>query len=86
MASEAKLLTLELLKWVAVRPRSHKELREAWTSTCPLTCAWEDAVSDGLLRLEAPEAAGPARVVLTARGLALVAAGAISLDPPGPNR
>jgi hypothetical protein len=47
MASEAKLLTIEFLKWVASRPRTDAEAREAWRSTCPLTCAWEDAVSDG---------------------------------------
>jgi hypothetical protein len=49
MASEAKLLTLEFLKWIAERPRSYAELRAAWSSTCPLNCAWEDAVADDLV-------------------------------------
>ena len=49
MASEAKLLTLQFLKWIAERPRSYAELRAAWSSTCPLNCAWEDAVADDLV-------------------------------------
>jgi len=63
MASEAKLLTLEFLKWVAARPRSVTEARQAWSSTCPLNCAWEDAISDDLV------AHGPdGRLELTAQG------------------
>jgi hypothetical protein len=67
MATEAKLLTLEFLKWVAARPRSVAEARQAWSSTCPLNCAWEDAISDDLVahglngRLELT-AAGRARL------------------------
>jgi hypothetical protein len=53
MTGQPRLLTLEFLKWVAARPRTGAEAREAWRSTCPLTCAWEDAVSDGLVRFEA---------------------------------
>ena len=53
MASEAKLLTVQFLKWVAERPRLYAEVRAAWSSTCPLNCAWEDAVSDDLVEREA---------------------------------
>ena len=49
MASEAKLLTVEFLKWVDARPRRVTEARQAWSSTCPLNCAWEDAISDDLV-------------------------------------
>jgi hypothetical protein len=49
MASEPRLLTLQFLKWVAARPRSYTEARSAWSSTCPLTCAWEDAISEDLV-------------------------------------
>jgi hypothetical protein len=65
MASEAKFLMAQFLDWVARRPRSHAELREAWSSTCPLTCAWEDALADDLVELS-PDGA----VALTARGRA----------------
>lgn len=63
MASEAKLLTIEFLKWIAVRPRTYTEARNAWSSTCPLTCAWEDAITDELI-----ERAADGLLVLTARG------------------
>ena len=63
MASEAKLLTVQFLQWLAARPRSYAEVRDAWSSTCPLNCAWEDAVADGLVRRTAE-----GQVALTARG------------------
>ena len=50
MATEAKLLTVQFLEWLAARPRRYADVREAWSSTCPLNCAWEDAVADGLVR------------------------------------
>ena len=49
MSGEAKLLTVQLLHWIAARPRSRAEVQEAWQSTCPLNCAWEDAMADGLV-------------------------------------
>jgi hypothetical protein len=65
MASEAKLLMLQFLQWVAARPRRYAEVREAWSSTCPLNCAWEDAIADNLVRQTVE-----GWVVLTASGLA----------------
>ena len=63
MASEAKLLIIEFLKWVAARPRSVVEARQAWSSTCPLNCAWEDAITEDLI-----EHGAGGRLALTARG------------------
>jgi len=63
MASEAKLLTIEFLKWVAARPRSVAEARQAWSSTCPLNCAWEDAIAEDLI-----EHGTDGRLELTGRG------------------
>jgi hypothetical protein len=80
MAEEARLLTIEFLKWVASRPRTYAEAREAWRSTCPLTCAWEDAISDGLVQFEGT-GGGRALLTLTPRGRA-----AIPLDPPAHTR
>ena len=53
MATEAKLLIVQFLHWVAARPRRYAEIREAWSSTCPLNCAWEDAIAEGLVRHQA---------------------------------
>ncbi len=63
--------TLELVAWVARRPRTYSEAMEAWGSHCPRLTAWEDALLDGLIRVE--RAGGTARgsvVVVTARGRA----------------
>ncbi|MGE5269345.1 MAG: hypothetical protein ACM3JG_06685 [Thiohalocapsa sp.] len=67
MASEARLLTIQFLAWIADRPRTPADLREAWSSTCPLACAWEDAISDDLVRHGAD-----GHLVLTERGRAVL--------------
>ena len=68
MASEAKLLTVQFLQWVAVRPRSYGEVRDTWSSTCPLNCAWEDAIADDLV-----ERNSAGHLVLSERGRARLA-------------
>jgi hypothetical protein len=35
MPGAAGPLTLELLNWVSVRPRTYAEAIEAWRTTCP---------------------------------------------------
>jgi hypothetical protein len=63
MATEAKFLMTQFLAWIEDRPRTIAETRAAWSSTCPLNCAWEDAVCDDLV------ACGlDGRISLTARG------------------
>ncbi|HTT80782.1 MAG TPA: hypothetical protein VMF86_13990 [Stellaceae bacterium] len=71
MASEATLLVVQFLDWVGARPRTARELRAAWSSTCPLTCAWEDAIADDLVCWSAD-----GRLALTKRGRARLAAAA----------
>jgi hypothetical protein len=44
--------TLELLAWVSSRPRTYAETIEAWRSHCPRLLVWEDALLDGLVRVE----------------------------------
>ena len=41
--------TVELLSWIAERPRTYTETMEAWHSHCPRLCVWEDALVDGLV-------------------------------------
>ena len=47
--------TLELLRWIAERRRTYAEAMEAWSSRCPRHSVWEDAVLDGLVRVERRE-------------------------------
>ncbi len=69
MASEAKFLMAQFLAWIEARPRPVAEVRSAWSSTCPLNCAWEDALTDNMVALT-PDG----QVVLTAFGQALLEA------------
>jgi hypothetical protein len=65
MASEATFLMVQFLDWVDRRPRGYAEIRDAWSSTCPLNCAWEDAITDDLVHYDSD-----GRLVLTGRGRA----------------
>ena len=69
----AAALTLQFLGFVA-DGRTYGETMEAWRSTCPRMPIWEDAVRDGLVRIENSGAMKSSRVVLTARGKARLSA------------
>jgi hypothetical protein len=70
--------TLQLLAWIAERPRTYPETIEAWKSSCPRLTVWEDALTDGLVRVER------ARVLLTPSGSELLGSGiALSAAPSG---
>ena len=62
--SDTSALTLQMLEWLAERPRTYGETLEAWKTSCPRLTIWEDAVADGLVRVERRT------VVLTAAGVA----------------
>ncbi len=49
----ARALTLQLLEWIAERPRTYAEVIEAWRTTCPRLSIWEDACIDGLIDRDA---------------------------------
>jgi len=65
----AAALTLQFLDFIA-DGRTYGETMEAWRSTCPRMPIWEDAVRDGLVRIENGGAMKSSRIVLTARGRA----------------
>ena len=44
-------LTVEFLTWIATRRRTYGETMEAWRSTCPRHCVWEDALADGFVQV-----------------------------------
>ena len=49
MFDPAYALRLQLLEWISDRPRSYREVIDAWRSTCPRLSIWEDACIDGLI-------------------------------------
>ena len=75
MAEPASLIMVQFLTWVADRPRTYPETMDAWRSTCPRLSVWEDAVIDGLVRIEN---GGGQAVALTPRGRALLEKPAVS--------
>ncbi|PYR89330.1 MAG: hypothetical protein DMG19_07385 [Acidobacteria bacterium] len=67
--NEISPLLLQLLEWIAGRPRSYAETMDVWRSTCPRLTIWEDAVISGLVQVEADGAgAHDLMVSLTALG------------------
>lgn len=65
--SDAAVLAMQqFLAWVAERPRCYPEAREGWHS-CPHLSVWEDAIVDGLMRIENGRA-----LRLTSRGRAML--------------
>ena len=64
-------LTLQLLEWIAARPRTYADAIEAWRTSCPRLSVWDDAVIDGLIRTSRDYGAEPT-VALSAAGRALL--------------
>ena len=58
MSDPTDALVLDLLEWVAVRPRAYDEVMEAWRTSCPHLTIWEDAVDRGLVVREQAKGGG----------------------------
>jgi hypothetical protein len=71
VAAEAPAPTVELLSWLAVRTRTYEETIDAWHSHCPRLTTWEDALIDGLIRIERTRRES-STVGLTDRGRAVL--------------
>ncbi len=67
MSEVIEPLILDLLEWIAGRPRTYAEVMEAWRTSCPRLTVWEEAAERGLLVRE--HAGGNGRIIrLTANG------------------
>jgi hypothetical protein len=44
-----KALVLDLVEWIAARPRPYAEAMDAWGTSCPRFPIWEDAVDLGFI-------------------------------------
>jgi hypothetical protein len=49
MSDDNRALVLDLVEWVAARPRDYAEVMEAWRTSCPRLTIWEDAIDAGYL-------------------------------------
>ena len=71
--SAATAPMLDLLTWVAARPRGYRETIEAWRSSCPRLSVWDDACGDGLVEVvRRGGSMDDAGVALTERGRSLL--------------
>lgn len=69
MAQENQALILDLVAWIAGKPRPYAEVMEAWRTSCPRLTVWEDAVDQGLVSRDEGDGA---LVTVTDAGLALL--------------
>lgn len=67
-----KALVLDLIEYVAARPRTYPEVMDAWRTSCPRLPVWEDAVDHGFVRVRRD--GGSSIVSPTANGLAFLRA------------
>jgi D-3-phosphoglycerate dehydrogenase len=68
MPDPVEPLVLDLLEWIAARPRTHAEALEVWRTSCPRLPVWEEANARGFIdHLHEPGKA--ARVMLSPAGL-----------------
>ena len=68
-------LTLQMLAWLARRPRTYGETMNAWRTSCPRLSIWEDALADRLIlvgRANDGEGYSSALVELTTDGRELL--------------
>lgn len=72
MESAVEGLTLQFLEWIAIQPRTYADAMDAWRSTCPRISIWENALHDGLIRIEPGGASRNSIVQLSTRGQALL--------------
>lgn len=73
MTAETVPLVLDLVEWVAARPRPYQEVMDAWRTSCPRLTVWEDAVEQGYVISEQRDGEGTF-VAATAAGRAFLKA------------
>ena len=66
-----KALILDLLEWIAVRPRRYEDVMDAWGTSCPGLTIWEDTVDAGYVQIQF-DPDSRKMVVMTDRGKAFL--------------
>jgi hypothetical protein len=59
MQVENKALVLDLVEWIAEKPRAYAEAMDAWRTSCPRLPIWEDATDLGFIVRTLGNGAGP---------------------------
>jgi D-3-phosphoglycerate dehydrogenase len=58
MVDPVEALILDLLEWLAAKPRPYAEVMEAWRTSCPRLPVWEEANVSGFVAQEHREGIG----------------------------
>ena len=58
MQEAVEPLVLDLLEWIARKPRLYSEVMEVWRTSCPRLPVWEQANELGFIAREHREGAG----------------------------
>ncbi len=67
MADAPNPLVLDLVEWIAAKPRPYADVLDRWRTSCPRLTVWEDALDRGFVkRTAAPD--GGALVIATESG------------------
>ena len=69
LPQQPSLIMIQFLTWIADRPRNYAQTMDAWRSSCPRLSVWEDAIIEGLVRIESN---ANRTVCLTKRGSAVL--------------
>jgi hypothetical protein len=73
MSEPPKALILDLVEWLAAKPRPLADVLDVWRTSCPRLTVWEDALDRGLVSRQSL-VGGMLLVAPTEKGLALLRA------------
>jgi hypothetical protein len=65
-------LVVDLLRWVAARPRTYRDTMDAWRTSCPRLPVWEDAFEGGFIEVARLDGHDELMVAVTPTGLAFL--------------
>ena len=69
--STVEHLLLDLVAWIAERPRPYPDVIDAWRTSCPRLPVWEEAVDRGYVR-RMPGGSAGAMIHITRAGTAFL--------------
>lgn len=58
MPDRVETLILDMVEWIAEKPRPYPEVLDAWHTSCPRLSVWEDAVGRGYVTQQMVPGAG----------------------------
>lgn len=73
MTAEVRALIVDLVEWVAARPRTYDDVMDAWRTSCPRLTIWEDTIDQGLVA-RVPGTVTHGMVEVTDKGFAMLVA------------